>query len=492
MLALKSQCVVVYEMSRNYQNPLQKAMEKSDFKILVKKKHVLCRYNGTLTRCECHGFDAILAGGDVLDHVASGLLADHLVSLQADASVESHEVQGQTFVRHPTSEALVEFGDETDSDLADRIVDEAGQGVVVLDRVLVADTFLLADLEHGAAGRQPQPGFLRRPRLALLQEVAVGLDHGGEHVERLLGGDLVILQPDQPSRHHLHALDLALGLERQIVEILPLLAVIDPGLGLVLHDELLDDVARDAVLDLDGELVGEVVGDVPEGDHGRPEGLAPGGQALVEVGGHDVEDVGEHALLARRCINVQALDRVLGLLRGPASDEGLANGDQVLQDFWELFTKRLLLADHAQDVQDEGGDVLDVVANQDEKLFEDVLVKEVSGVHGGEDEEQPQPALPNQGGVDAELVGDRATVQGLLDQLQQVLDGLAVDHDVGDSLEELLHRVVIQVGHHGRSQLFENDSLESRKTCETGQNYFRKEIFLQLARCNPCTKCPRR
>ena len=41
-----------------------------------------------------------------------------------------------------------------------------------------------------------------------------------------------------------------------------------------------------------------------------------------------------------------------------------------------------------------------------------------------------------------------------------MLDGLAVDHDGRGALQDLLDRVVVEVGHDGRPQLFQNLFLE--------------------------------
>ena len=41
-----------------------------------------------------------------------------------------------------------------------------------------------------------------------------------------------------------------------------------------------------------------------------------------------------------------------------------------------------------------------------------------------------------------------------------MLDGFAVDHDGRGALQDLLDRVVVEVGHDGRPQLFQNLFLE--------------------------------
>ncbi len=45
-----------------------------------------------------------------------------------------------------------------------------------------------------------------------------------------------------------------------------------------------------------------------------------------------------------------------------------------------------------------------------------------------------------------------------------MLSGFSVDHDGRGTLQDLLDRVVVEVGHDGRAQLFQNLFLEIQKT----------------------------
>ena len=77
---------------------------------------------------------------------------------------------------------------------------------------------LLENSNGDKKNRGPGPNLLR---LSFLQEVTLAADECVQHPESLLGRDGVALEARQPPGHHLHAFDLAAGLVRQLLHLLP-------------------------------------------------------------------------------------------------------------------------------------------------------------------------------------------------------------------------------------------------------------------------------
>ena len=77
--------------------------------------------------------------------------------------------------------------------------------------------------------------------------------------------------------------------------------------------------------------------------------------------------------------------------------------------------------------------------------------------------------------AEAELLDDGPVLEGLLDEVDEVLGGLAVHHHGGHALQQLLHSPVVQVRHDGRTQPLQHLVL---KGMGRGQRFVRGIQFM--------------
>ena len=74
---------------------------------------------------------------------------------------------------------------------------------------------------------------------------------------------------------------------------------------------------------------------------------------------------------------------------------------------------------------------------------------------------------------EAELLDDRPVLERLLDEVDEVLGGLAVHHHGGHALQQLLHRPVVQVRHDRRAQALQHLVLKEIENSTLSKGIFK-------------------
>uniref|UniRef100_A0AAG5DI37 Uncharacterized protein n=1 Tax=Anopheles atroparvus TaxID=41427 RepID=A0AAG5DI37_ANOAO len=318
-------------------------------------------------------------------------------------------------------------------------------------------------------------------------QIALLADECVQHAERLLRRHDVLLQPEQPAGHRLQALHLAARLLREVLLVAPVLhRYVRAPVGRLLHQQLLDDLARDDVLDLHVEFLRQVVRDVAERHDRGAVVLALRVQRLLEALDDLREDVyGRLIRTARtgiakrgKCpgstasatttagsttdtrlsVDKHAANGVLRLLWRASNRKLLAKWGQFLQDTRVRLDQCLVAAQVRERFQHVRCRVRFVERQQPDHVTQDLVVLEVRTEHVCQHGQQLEASLAGGLARQPDLLDHlRATLHALEDQLDQHTDRLLVHHHRGDALEQHLDRVVVAVGHDRLAELLQHD-----------------------------------